>query len=280
MLSLRVGGDSKMRTDSIVTVVVPLVPAHDRFVPQLIAQLVQQREPIERVILARSSARSRNMEPLMKSVSALRAKHDIQIEVSATRRQQLAGQNRNRGWDQVGTTFTAFLDADDEYSENRLAHLVEVALSEESDLVLHDFLLKDSDSDSLLDDTFCLGDLLRTPELFDATFPDGRNRSREGKQPGDTNINIPPNATKHQTVHHGHVLVRTSLRQDFRYGNLYPGEDGQFCRDVLWAKRQVTYVPAKLSAYRPGLSAEASASVALRTRRKLTRFAEFSRVRA
>jgi len=217
------------------------------------------------------------MEALMKSVNALRAEYDIQIEVSATRRQQLAGQNRNRGWDQVSTPFTAFLDADDEYSENRLAHLVEVAQSEASDLVLHDFLLKDSDSDSVLDDKFCLEDLLRTPELFDATFPDGRNRPREGRQPGDTNITIPPNATKHQTVHHGHVLVRTSLRQDFRYGNLYPGEDGQFCRDILWAKRQVTYVPAKLSAYRPNLSAESSAKLSLRTRRKLARIAQLSR---
>lgn len=258
-----------MGSHKSVTVVVPLVPAHDKFVPNLIEQLSQERDVIASVVLSRSSARNRNVRMLLDEVASLQSDHGIEIEVIATHRQQLAGQNRNRGWFRVRTPFTAFLDADDEYAQDRLARLLEVAESEASDLVIHDFMLKTVETDKIPKTSWTTQDLVRSDALYEATFAQGRNRQKEGQTPGDTNVIVPPNSTQYTSVHHGHILVRTDLRRTFRYSTLYPGEDGQFCRDVLWGGGTVTYIPARLSAYRPNLSAEMDSGALLRAKRRL-----------
>jgi len=260
-----------MRSERSITVVVPLVPAHDKFVPELIEQLSSERNVIASVILARSSARKRNLRNLQLMIPRLQSDHGLEIQVLATRQQQLAGQNRNRGWGNAHTPFTAFLDADDEYATDRLSRLLEVAESEASDLVLHDFMLKELETDQIPATSWTMQDLVRTDELYDATFAQGRDRMKEGLTPGDTNVIVPSSSTEYRSVHHGHVLVRTNLRRTFRYSTLYPGEDGQFCRDVLWGGGNVTYVPARLSAYRPKLSAEMDSSFLFKVRRRIRR---------
>jgi len=260
-----------MQSERYVTIVIPLVPSHDRFLQELIPQLSGERHVIAKVILARSSARKRELPHLLRIVRSLQADYGLDIEVLATHRLQLAGQNRNRGWHHVSTPFTAFLDADDEYAEDRISRLVEVARDDQSDLVIHDYLLKETQTDTLPLATWKTEDLIQTDALYAATFPRGRDRTREGSIPGDTNIHVPQTSSHQWNVCHGHILVRTELRRTYQYTNLYPGEDGQFCRDLLWGGRRVTYVPARLSAYRPNLSAETQAGYALRVGRKLAR---------
>ncbi len=264
--------------DQSITVVVPLVPAHDHFLPNLIGQLSSERDVIAKVVLARSSARSRNMRELFGTVRRLEADYGVRINVLATHRQQLAGQNRNRGWHNVQTPFTAFLDADDEYAQDRLSTLMQVAESENSDLVLHDFMLKERETDVLPMATWSTQDLIRTEYLYEATFAEGRDRAREGRTPGDTNVRVPQEGAKVRRVHHGHVLVRTEMRKTYAFSNLYPGEDGQFCRDILWGGGRVVYVPAQLSAYRPHMSAETSAGLTLRIRRRIAK--DYRRLRS
>ena len=266
-------------SEKLITVVVPLVPAHDHFVPNLIMQLSHEKEQISRVILARSSASDASALNLRELVEPLSHDCNIEISILPTRQQKLAGQNRNRGWHSVETVYTAFLDADDEYARNRLTTLVEVAESEGSDLVLHDFMLRGTAEGEIPVSTWSSDDLIRTSELYIATFPNGRSRHLEGLDPGDTNIVIPANPTNHRGVHHGHTFVRTQLRQKYRFSNLYPGEDGQFCRDILWDMNRVTYVPAPLSAYRPELSAERDADLTLKVRRRAAKFGRDLRAR-
>ena len=252
-----------------VSVVVPLVPAHDRYLESLVEQLKSDAQIIDKIVLARSSARSSHVTLLSKIAEELSNAHGMTIELLPTSRAKLAGHNRNRGWERVTSPYTAFLDADDRYAPYRLQHLLEVAEDSASDLVLHDFVVGTDDSIEFPDDSWTEKDLIGTESLYLATFPEGRQRRKEGSAPGDTNVAVPLGHHRPRGVHHGHIFVRTSLRRDFSFGSLYPGEDGQFCRDVLWSKRSVTYVPARLSIYRSQLSAESESDFVSKGRRDL-----------
>ena len=256
-----------------VSVVVPLVPAHDRYLESLVEQLKSDAEVIDKVVLARSSARSGHVSVLANMAEELSNTHGMTIELLPTSRARLAGQNRNRGWERVTSPYTAFLDADDRYAPYRLQRLLEVAEDRASDLVLHDFITGIDDSIGFPDASWTGKDLIGTESLYLATFPEGRQRWKEGSVPGDTNVVVPFDASTPRGVHHGHIFVKTSLRREFSFGSLYPGEDGQFCRDVLWSKRSVTYVPARLSIYRSQLSAESESDFFRRRRRDLSSLA-------
>lgn len=260
-----------MPSEKPITVVIPLAPTHAPFLPQVVNQLIDDRHLIRSVIVASSSTGKRALKELERSGRQIQEQCGIPIQIVPTRRQQLAGENRNRGWDIVETQYTAFLDADDLYAPRRLTSLFEVIESKSPDLVLHGFRITDAKVRDLVFDDWSLDDVIGPEALYAETFKSGRIRRNEGKHPGDTNIVVPSSRGGLLNVCHGHIVVRTSLRDTHRYGTLYPGEDGQFCRDVLWSQNRVVYVPAQLSIYRPDLSAERSAGVLLRGRRRLAR---------
>ena len=250
-----------------VTVVVPLVPQHDVFVPSLLQSLTRDRDLIRKVVLARSSVNRSQIDALREWTGELSKEHSIPVDLLPDRARRTAGANRNRGWCSSNSEYTAFLDADDSYAEGRLGCLVDVAEAFGSNLVLHDFWYsRESECDVVLD-SWSLDDVIHTDSIFSATFPNGRNRSSEGTIPGDTNILIPQESDRPLQVGHGYAFVRTKIRSQVQFGLRYPGEDGQFCRDVLWSLGRVDYIPARLATYRRELTAERQADY----RDKLTR---------
>lgn len=64
----------------------------------------------------------------------------------------------------------------------------------------------------------------------------------------DVNINAGPD----NYVHHGHVAISKSTFKEIQYDerfNFKTGEDGRFCRDVLFHFKNSIYVNAKLIDY-------------------------------
>jgi hypothetical protein len=236
-------------------VVVPLAPAHDQHLPGLIEQLAHESSSIERILICRSSDNLKSHSLLWELIDFLGNHHQLRIELMLTRPHQSAGRNRNAGWKAADAEFTAFVDADDIYASGRLNSMLNVATEYKSDLVVHDFLVPNESLFVFPEDKWEFEDLIHSEALSLATFPYGRDRTCEGSSPGDTNIQIPPNHKNRQGVHHGHMMVRTDLRNSYQFGDLYPGEDGQLCRDILWGRGRVVFIPARLSAYLPLRSA-------------------------
>jgi len=251
-----------------ITLVIPLVPKHDQYLPDLLSGLGADRVLIDKVVLARSELPSWKRRAFSRWADDLAQKIGVRVETSSTSKRCTAGINRNRGWQISNSMYTAFVDADDSYSASRLHLLLNVAEEFNSNLVLHDYWLPHELQESAAPDIWGMDEVVQDDVLLEATFPVGRDRHSEGRNPGDTNINVPP-MTREQRVAHGHTLVRTDIYPAIRFGPIYPGEDGQFCRDVLWFLGRVSYVPARLAVYNYRRSA--GTSVLNRIRKQLGR---------
>lgn len=252
-----------------ITVVIPLVEAHDHHLADLFQTLAAEAALIREVVVARSLLSRQLATEYSSWAHSLGHEHQLQVRVVATGRRATAGENRNRGWAEATTKYVAFMDADDLYVSGRLGAMLSVADGFESNLVLHDFWASEATWHESPRDEWGLVDVVHTDDLFAATFPAGRDRGSEGLVPGDTNIIVPSVNGASSTVHHGHTLVRTSVIDAVRFGRRYPGEDGQFCRDVLWNLGKVDYIPARLSIYRSELTAESHTGLWAKSVRRL-----------
>jgi len=224
-----------------MTVVVPLAPSHVNFLPGLFEQLTPDAGVIDRVIVCRSQLKKRQQREFLHFLRGLANRAGLKVSLSADDGMQLAGENRNKGLQLADTEYTAFLDADDHYMPQRLTRITQTLRSSASDLLLHDFLLEPTYPPTFSAPVWTNSDFVVADRLFQSTFPYGRQRNSEGTSPGDTNIQLPDTHAGHQ-VAHGHMTIRTELRRSFAFGTLHPGEDGQFCRDLLWAGKAVVYI--------------------------------------
>jgi glycosyltransferase involved in cell wall biosynthesis len=224
------------------SVVIPLVPAHVQYLSKLIESLVNAKLPPDQIIIAASSQTQPSYSSLDELVSGFKAS----IQITSSESHFSAGINRNRGWELAETDYVTFCDADDTYAWDRISILEEIASADNADLILHNYTyLKPSQYIDFLPRTSAL---IRSEELYKATFPEGkRDISLETGVSGDTNIVLPKISGKRWKIHHGHASVKRNLH--FRYGTKIRGEDGEFCRDILFAKKKVAYTPNKLSNY-------------------------------
>lgn len=244
-----------------VTVVIPVVETHDRYIPEVLESISSDRDVIDSVVLARSGLPDERVGTYQRFADQLSLRSGIPLDVASTRRRMTAGLNRNRGWALSKSPYTAFIDADDLYVPRRLTKMLSVADKFSSNLVLHDYWGTTGPVANGQEEDWAMSDVISSEQLMKATFPHGRNRRAEGSVPGDTNIIIPDWVGENRTAHPGHVLVRTDIRERVVFGPRYPGEDGQFCRDVLWDLGSVHYIPARLSIYRRELSAERESTI-------------------
>lgn len=128
------------------------------------------------------------------------------ITVEDTRREGAAA-TRQRGLDQVGTPWTAFLDSDDELDPDHLEHLLACAAETGADYVYPWFRVKGG----------------RDP------FPMFFGRPWDDAHPHATTITI---------------LVRTSLAQQVGFENR-PGEDFAFTKACVAAGAKIVHLPRR-----------------------------------
>lgn len=227
--------------------VVPLHPSHEHLLPELFADLMPSNGLISEIIVCRGHSPTSTLRDVRLRIGRMFEASGLTsaLYLDLTSEPRTAGQNKNAGWLRTTAPWTAFVDADDRYHPQRLHRLCSLAEDGELDFILHAFV----------DQTDAWQPLGATPLLVDPsvlyamTFPGGRReRHNEGTRSGDTNIEVPLGCGP---VHHGHVLVNTDLRSEFRFSNLARGEDGQLARDVLWAGKNVSFLDEGLSCYRP-----------------------------
>jgi glycosyltransferase involved in cell wall biosynthesis len=224
------------------SVVIPLVPAHIKYLDNLIQSLANAELPPEQIIIAASSQTHSSNLFLRELVS----KFKISTKITSSEFHFTAGINRNRGWELAETDYVTFCDADDTYARDRISILEGIASAHNADLILHNYTyLKPP---QLLDVLPRTNEFITSEELYKATFSNGqRDVSLETGVSGDTNVILPKFSKGHWRIHHGHASVKSNLY--FRYGTKIRGEDGEFCRDILFAKKNVVYTPNKLSNY-------------------------------
>ena len=248
---------------SRVTVVVPLIPSHDRFLPELFACLVTDRDVLDKIVISRSHFGWKRKSLFVDETRRVAEEFELidKLEFSLSRWRNAAGRNRNLGWKKVQSKWTAFVDADDLYLPNRLSSLLTFAESNSDtvNLVLHGYEYQPNEN---WDCDFSRnlpvsGEItsISSSIIFDATFPNGIRRTRkERDQQGGTNLTIPiPGSDSCHEVPHGHSFVRTEVRKSVRFKNRRLRcrcEDGLFCRDVLWKLGGVHYLPVRWSIYR------------------------------
>lgn len=233
------------------SIVVPLVPDHDGFFFEFLSELSRNPERVGEVIVSRSSGKSQDIFDFENHLATLiqEKKITFRIEILHTNEILLAGENRNRGWKRASCEYVLFCDADDTYSPFRLQMLEEAILILDPDLLVHDYYSGEQLEEYAYRSPEML-DYVLTSEIHESTFLNNpRDRSSEGKSPGDTNIRVPFKLNNHVKIHHAHTCVRNDLRSKFLFGDTYRAEDGQFCRDILESNFVVCYIPWELSTW-------------------------------
>jgi glycosyltransferase involved in cell wall biosynthesis len=253
------------------SIVIPVVPKHDRYLNDVFASLSTESNLIREIIVARSEIAPHKVKRYEKFLRKISSKYNLEDKVilSGEPRACLAYANLNRGWRLAKGEYVTFLGADDLYAPNRLSVINEVLNQyPESNLVLHSYFFenqstaKSTSSDGKfkmqhVDDHlshFVKERIIDSSEILKATFPAGK-RDFLSECFGNTSIKVPSNKFELSTVAQGNATVKTSLREKVVYKQLQYGEDGVLCLDILENFGNVFFIALELSVYRKHLSA-------------------------
>jgi glycosyltransferase involved in cell wall biosynthesis len=223
----------------MISVIIPCYPPHIELLLRCLQSTAGQTLKPDQVIICLSEANSELARGLERLFSPL-----IPVQVIETTEKQTAGQNRNRGLNVAKGDIVAFIDADDIMHPQRLEIMQKIIASKNSSLVLHDY------SNRTLDfNYYDLSNLkiITANQILEATFgsPPVRNIELETGSNGDTNLSIGITCK----IQHGCVAVKRDDAKAVGFTDMPMGEDGRFCRDMLWKYRNATFVAAKLVDY-------------------------------
>lgn len=216
-----------------ISVIVPLIPEHDREVLRLMRYLKSQENYISELIICRSETpKVRHADVLGKYVRwAKKHKLNFSIKLSSTPMKAYDGTNRNRGIDQASSDILICLDADDAYAENMIGIIIDLFEKTNSDVVLHNFTYEMNDL-SLVQAEISGFQYLTYPadaDLMDFSTP----------------ISAMNNIEKPQ-IHHAHISFRKSRVKE-RYTDIFPGADTEYCKRLIRNGKKVLYIDQPIS---------------------------------
>lgn len=206
--------------------------------------------PAEIVVVA-SEIQRREVAPFRNRLIQLAESSDAKLGLITSSDRATAGVNRNTGWAQATYPWTVFLDADDVYRPERTRYLLDLCQKMEAQAVLHSFAYLETPN------RFLRGSPIKGPGqdvLLGSSLQGDRStisqlRSARCDQQGASNLDLPTHGPS--SVHHGHLTVRTELREDFHFEDIPFGEDGILARSLVASSIRFLVTPWILSLYDP-----------------------------
>lgn len=215
------------------TVIVPLIPEHDREIHQLMRYLKSQEKHVTELIVCRSETpEQRHAEVLGKYTKwAVKLDLSFSIELNSTSTKAYDGTNRNRGIEKAKSDILICLDADDAYAENMIETIISTFETTNCDVILHNFTYNKNEIDL---------DKNEEIKLQELTYPESASLLDFGT-PIRTTLD-----SKEPQIHHAHVSFRKSRVQE-RYTDIFPGADTEFCKRLIRNGKKTLYIDKKIS---------------------------------
>ena len=215
------------------SIIVPLIPEHDREVLRLLRYLRPQEDYISELIICRSETPEKQCPDVLRKYVRWAKKLNVNfsIELSSTPTKAYDGTNRNRGIDKATSDILICLDADDSYAENMIKIIVESFEKTNCDAILHNYTYELNQLSLVQSELPRFQYLAYPPEasLMDFSVP----------------ISTTNNIEKPQ-IHHAHISFRKSQVEE-RYTDIFPGADTEYCKRLIRNGKQVLYLDEKIS---------------------------------
>lgn len=214
---------------SDISVVIPCIPKHLKYLDDLITSICEQTLLPYEVIISLSDYNDSDSKQLHEYYCNEFPKLNITVlnKVEAA----YAGENRNRGCAACTSKYVTFMDADDIMVSHKLETLVELFNEYDMDAVIHTY--GDHSTNKLFDHTVLKTVKNNSPNIW-----------LSHKFLGLTNV-----------IHHGHLTSKKSVfdvvQQDT---SLKRSEDSDFVRRIIDNDMKIYLIDKSLSIYRPHLS--------------------------
>jgi glycosyltransferase involved in cell wall biosynthesis len=228
------------------SIIIPIVPKHYKYVKKLFKELETENDIIKEILLCASSQNYQARKKLDSIV--LETSFAKKVRILESSANLTAGENRNRGIHAATGDLLAFLDADDSYYKARLKTLLYYFDTFKVEAIVHNYFRLAPRFFMTLNKFFHKPVIIPCEQIKKSTFQNmTRNQNLEIGIYGETNIIVPNKKFNNYKIHHGHLTIRRN--NTIFYSKRYPGEDGEYCRNLLEKGINLVFISQKLSIY-------------------------------